>query len=80
MQTEENNNNNNNTTDHENISRTRTLASTNKPSYRILLVDDNNDILITIKGSLEDNGFIVDAFSNPLEHYPLLSQNHIIYF
>lgn len=65
MQTEENNNNN--TTDHENISRTRTLASTNKPSYRILLVDDNNDILITIKGSLEDNGFIVDAFSNPLE-------------
>ena len=38
-----------------------------KPSYKILFVDDDNDILIAIKASLEYHGFIVDTFSNPLE-------------
>ena len=40
---------------------------TKKPSYRILFVDDDRDILFVIKKSLEDHGFIVDTFSNPLE-------------
>jgi two-component system catabolic regulation response regulator CreB/two-component system response regulator ChvI len=42
-------------------------TTTTKPSYRILFVDDNNDILLTIKEGLEYYGFIVDTFSNPLE-------------
>ena len=60
------NNNNDATGDDKNISRKKPSAANNLP-YRILLVDDNNDILITIKKGLEDNGFKVDAFSNPLE-------------
>lgn len=70
LQVEEKNNNNNDTIYEENnISRTTTIATANnKPSsYRLLFVDDNNDILIGIKSSLEDKGFIVDTFSNPLE-------------
>ena len=39
-----------------------------KPPHKILLVDDDYDILTTIKHCLEEtNGFIVDTFSNPLE-------------
>ena len=37
------------------------------PSYRILYVDDDLDILFSIKMGLESYGFIVDTFSNPLE-------------
>jgi DNA-binding response OmpR family regulator len=32
-----------------------------------MLVDDNADIIRTFKEGLEDNGFKVDAFHNPLE-------------
>src|SRR5215216_7845074 len=39
-----------------------------KLPYKILFVDDDYDILTTIKHCLEDtNDFIVDTFSNPLE-------------
>ena len=37
------------------------------PSYRILYVDDDLDILFSIKMGLKSYGFIVDTFSNPLE-------------
>jgi CheY-like chemotaxis protein len=57
---------NNDTISDKNISRTRTMAHTNKP-YNILLVDDENDVLITMKQILEDSGFLVYPFSNPLE-------------
>lgn len=33
---------------------------------KILLVDDDTDITISLKIGLEDNGFIVDAFNDPL--------------
>jgi two-component system catabolic regulation response regulator CreB/two-component system response regulator ChvI len=33
--------------------------------YRILFVDDEADIIISIKKGLEDNGFVVDAFTEP---------------
>ena len=66
MQREENNNSNTNS--EENTSKTKEKpTSTKKPPYRILYVDDNNDILLTIKEGLEYHGFIVDTFSNPLE-------------
>ena len=48
-------------------SQIRATEPANKSPYRILYVDDDNDILITFKKILEDNGFMVDAFSNPLE-------------
>jgi CheY-like chemotaxis protein len=34
---------------------------------RILLVDDEPDIALAFKIGLEDNGFVVDAFNDPLE-------------
>jgi len=42
-------------------------ATPEMPSYRILYVDDDLDILFSIKMGLESYGFIVDTFSNPLE-------------
>lgn len=61
-------NNNSNTNSEENTSKTKEKPTpTKKPPYRILYVDDNNDILLTIKEGLEYHGFIVDTFSNPLE-------------
>ena len=39
----------------------------NNNSNRILLVDDEYDITLSIGTSLEDNGFAVDAFNDPLE-------------
>ena len=66
MQREENNNSNTNS--EENTSKTKEKPTpTKKPPYKILYVDDNNDILLTIKEGLEYHGFIVDTFSNPLE-------------
>jgi two-component system catabolic regulation response regulator CreB/two-component system response regulator ChvI len=61
-------NNNNNATSEDIPSKTKKETTTTmKPSYRVLFVDDNNDILLTIKEGLEYHGFIVDTFSNPLE-------------
>ena len=66
MQKEENNNKN--ATFEENFSKSEEkTASTKVPSYRILYVDDDQDILFSIKTGLEYYGFIVDTFSNPLE-------------
>jgi DNA-binding response OmpR family regulator len=39
----------------------------NKCESRILLVDDEPDIALAFKIGLEDNGFRVDAFDNPLK-------------
>jgi DNA-binding response OmpR family regulator len=38
-----------------------------KLSYRILIVDDDTDITLTFKTGLEDKGFEVDVFNDPLE-------------
>jgi CheY-like chemotaxis protein len=66
LQREENNNTNENSI--ENASKTKEKTTPpKKPPYRILFVDDNKDILLTIKEGLEYHGFIVDTFSNPLE-------------
>ena len=66
MQKDENNNKN--TISREHSSKTREKTTTTKmPSYRILYVDDDLDILFSIKMGLESYGFIVDTFSNPLE-------------
>ncbi len=59
--------NNNKTRTPKEIFSMRGKIDTKKPSYRILFVDDDRDILFVIKKSLEDHGFIVDTFSNPLE-------------
>lgn len=57
-----------NPTSEENTFKTRekTTSTKNRP-YRILFVDDNKDILLTIQTGLESYGFIVDTFSNPSE-------------
>ena len=66
MQKEENNNKNATSEENTSITREKT-PTTKKPSYRILYVDDDHDILFSIKMGLESYGFIVDTFSNPLE-------------
>jgi two-component system, OmpR family, response regulator ChvI len=38
----------------------------NSSSNRILLVDDEPDIIFTFKKGLEANGFVVDAFDDPV--------------
>ena len=37
-----------------------------KSNNRILLVDNEPDIALAFKIGLEDNGFVVDAFNDPL--------------
>ncbi len=60
--------NSKNANSEENNSKTRQKTTpTKKPSYRLLFVDDDRDILFSIKTGLEYYGFIVDTFSNPLE-------------
>ena len=66
MQKDEKNNKNTNSREHSSKTREKT-ATTKMPSYRILYVDDDLDILFSIKMGLESYGFIVDTFSNPLE-------------
>ncbi len=57
-----------NPTSEENAFKTREkTTSTKNPPYRVLFVDDNKDILLTIQTGLESYGFIVDTFSNPSE-------------
>ncbi|MGZ5491832.1 MAG: response regulator [Nitrososphaeraceae archaeon] len=61
-------NNIRNATSEENSSKSEEKTATTKmPSSRILYVDDDHDILFSIKMGLESYGFIVDTFSNPLE-------------
>ena len=35
------------------------------PKYRVMVVDDNKDILRTLKLGLEDSGFLIEAYSDP---------------
>ena len=42
------------------------LVKNNKGAKRILVVDDDHDISFVIRLVLEDNGFKVDVFNNPL--------------
>jgi two-component system, OmpR family, response regulator ChvI len=44
-----------------------TWVTTQKSEKRILLVDDEFDITYTLKQGLEDRGFKVDPFNDPLE-------------
>ena len=37
----------------------------NLHQHRILLVDDESDVTLTLKKGLEENGFSVDAFNDP---------------
>jgi CheY-like chemotaxis protein len=39
----------------------------NTPIFRIMVVDDKEDITITYTQMLQDNGFIVEAYNNPFE-------------
>jgi DNA-binding response OmpR family regulator len=48
-----------------------------KHPYRILLVDDEHDITLTFSIVLEDNGFVVDSFNDPL--LALSSLKHGLY-
>jgi CheY-like chemotaxis protein len=62
---------NNNTNNNNNIS---TSQKDNNPKYiegrplgRLLVVDDDSDILQFFKIGLQNNGFLVDTFTNPKE-------------
>ena len=41
-------------------------SNSNRSRTRILLVDDDVDITKSLKIGFEDNGFVVDAFNDPL--------------
>jgi CheY-like chemotaxis protein len=41
-------------------------VTSNDKVKKILLVDDESDVLYTIKNILEDNGFQVDTFNDPI--------------
>jgi DNA-binding response OmpR family regulator len=44
----------------------RQHTSNNPSKHRILVVDDEQDITFTFQAALEDNGFTVTTFNNPL--------------
>jgi DNA-binding response OmpR family regulator len=44
-----------------------TMTMDSDEKKRILLVDDEHDIALAFKISLENNGFTVDAFNDPEE-------------
>ena len=46
---------------------TMTMTMNSDKKKRILLVDDEHDIVLAFKISLENNGFTVDAFNDPEE-------------
>jgi two-component system, OmpR family, response regulator ChvI len=46
---------------------TMTMTMNSDKKKRILLVDDEHDIALAFKISLENNGFAVDAFNDPEE-------------
>src|SRR5919199_4118834 len=46
---------------------TTTTTMNSDKKKRILLVDDEHDIALAFKISLENNGFIVDTFNDPQE-------------
>src|SRR5919197_561101 len=44
----------------------KSLSNVNENQRRIMIVDDEADINYTFESVLEDNGFIVDSFDNPV--------------
>ena len=52
---------------HSPMSSQHTKPITTKHHYRILLVDDEPDILFIFKRGLQVNGFVVDAYESPQE-------------
>ena len=46
-----------------------------KPQTRLLVVDDEPDIVHVLKLGLQQNGFLVDAFTNPEEALQSLKSN-----
>ena len=42
------------------------MKNSNNKNNKILLVDDEPDITSSFRTGLEDSGFIVDAFNDPL--------------
>jgi DNA-binding response OmpR family regulator len=54
--------------------------SSNTNSKRILLVDDEPDVISTFKMILEMNGFEVDPYRDPLAHYLVSIQIHMVYW
>jgi two-component system response regulator VanR len=43
------------------------LSDNEKPLARLLIVDDDSDIVQVLKMGLLKNGFLVEAFTNPQE-------------
>jgi DNA-binding NtrC family response regulator len=43
------------------------LSDNNKPLAKLLIVDDDSDIVQVLKRGLVKNGFLVEAFTNPQE-------------
>ena len=43
-----------------------TMKNSNNKNNKILVVDDEPDITSSFRTGLEDSGFIVDAFNDPL--------------
>jgi two-component system, OmpR family, response regulator ChvI len=50
-----------------------------KHPYRILLVDDEPDITLTFSIVLEDNGYVVDTFNDPLLALSSFNKKHGLY-
>jgi CheY-like chemotaxis protein len=48
-------------------------------NQRILLIDNNDDVLMTFKLLLQNCGFIVDTFTNPVEALYQFNKNPINY-
>jgi two-component system, OmpR family, response regulator ChvI len=47
-----------------------------KPRYRILVVDDEPDITLTLKSGLEENGFQVFCYNNPFKALEQFKPNY----
>jgi DNA-binding NtrC family response regulator len=47
----------------------------NKPIAKLLIVDDDSDIVQVLKMGLLKNGFVVDAFTNPQEALQTFKSN-----
>jgi two-component system response regulator ChvI len=45
--------------------RSKTSHDHNKNNYQVLLVDDEPDIIYSIRKVLETNGFVVDPYTDP---------------
>jgi PleD family two-component response regulator len=55
-------------------SKVEQSGPTGSRKYRVLIVDDELDITLSFKMALEDSGFRVDSFNEPLNY-----QNYDVY-